>query len=192
MLTECRVIYCYLLTIFIPGLYPLLLGRAFTVSASLLDPPVTLAALLGLVFLVGAAITIARKRPVAAFGILFFFIAIAPESLLMPQYLFFGYRPILPMAGLLLVLADVLMALLLRLREARREALWKNVMVAGCLASVILAWPADVPARHEMDAASSMGGIVRKAACRIKQSRDYALLGHFLGICLGVDQSRRL
>ncbi|MEW6349007.1 MAG: tetratricopeptide repeat protein [Thermodesulfobacteriota bacterium] len=42
-------------------------------------------------------------HPVPAFGILFFFVTLLPESTLIPQYLFFGYRAILPMVGLLLV-----------------------------------------------------------------------------------------
>jgi tetratricopeptide (TPR) repeat protein len=69
---------------------------------------------LGILGLAGAAVGLSKKRPLASLGILFFFVTIAPESLLIPQYLFCGYRAVLPMAGVLMVAADGLAALLTR------------------------------------------------------------------------------
>lgn len=101
LLTECRVLFLYLGTIFAPWAVPPQLLRVMTVSPSLWDSVETTAAFLGVVTLLLAGCALIRRQPLVSFGILFFFLTLAPESTLIPQYLFFGYRPILPMAGLL-------------------------------------------------------------------------------------------
>jgi protein O-mannosyl-transferase len=108
VLTECRVFFSYLRAIVAPFPDGLHLVKAEIISRSLLPPPSTLPAVAGMIGLIGAGIGLCRKKPLASFGILFFVITLAPESLLIPQFLFFGYRPILPMAGFLLVVAQAL------------------------------------------------------------------------------------
>jgi tetratricopeptide (TPR) repeat protein len=99
------------------------------------NPPITWVAVAGLLGLVGTGMGLLRKRPLAAFGILFCVVSLLPESLLIPTYLFFGYRAILPMAGVLLVLADVLFGL----------RAWSGARIsprtAGWIAPAILAIP---------------------------------------------------
>ena len=95
-----------------PFLFPPEFIRAETISTSLLHPPATLAACAGIVALVGISTVWLRKRPLIAFGILFYLIVLIPECLLIPQYLFFGYRAILPMAGLLLIVGAITLPLL--------------------------------------------------------------------------------
>ncbi len=106
MLTECRVFFSYLFTVVAPSPQNLDLLKAQTISKSLIDPPSTLPAVVGVIGLIAVAAWLSRRKPLMAFGILFFIITLSPESFLIPQYLFFGYRPILPMAGLLLVVAQ--------------------------------------------------------------------------------------
>lgn len=114
VLTESRVFFSYLLTILAPFWETPQLVRAEVVSVSLWKPPITAAACAGVIILVYLAIKYRRERPVEAFGTIFYFVALLPESLLIPQFLFFGYRPILSMAGVLMILGRVVLSLLER------------------------------------------------------------------------------
>lgn len=111
-LTESRILFSYLFMILAPFYFTPEFMRAETVSASLFNPPVTLAACAGVFALIGIGLGLLRKMPLIAFGILFYIVVLIPESLLIPQYLFFGYRAILPMAGVLLVIGAGTLALL--------------------------------------------------------------------------------
>ena len=104
VLTECRVFFSYAGMMLFPFFRHVEFMRAETLSKSLLDPTSTLPAVAGLLGLVILAIALMRKRPVISFGILFAVVSLMPESLMIPQYLFFGYRAILPMVGIMLVL----------------------------------------------------------------------------------------
>lgn len=106
--TQCRVLWSYFRMIVAPfaGAFPLV--EAEIVSRSLVKPPVTLAAVAGTTALIGVGIGLARKKPLIAFGIFFFVITAIPEGVLTPQYMFFGYRPVLFMIGLLVVLGELL------------------------------------------------------------------------------------
>ena len=108
-LTESRTLFSYLWMILVP--YDVEFIRPEIVSKSLVNPPGTLAACVGWAGLLGISIALARKKPLLAFGILFYIVALLPESLLIPQYLFFGYRAILPMLGVLLILGEAMLAL---------------------------------------------------------------------------------
>jgi protein O-mannosyl-transferase len=111
VLTECRVWFSYLAMIGAPFVSEVQLFRPENVSVSLWEPPVTFVAVAGVIGLIGIGLGLVRTKPVVAFGILFFVITLLPESLLIPTYLFFGYRAILPMAGILLALAVGLLSL---------------------------------------------------------------------------------
>jgi len=111
-MTECRVLFRYLAMVAAPFVHGIQFIRAETISTSLWRPPVTLAACVGIIGLVGLGLAFVRRKPLCVFGVFFFFIAVAPESTLVPHYLFFGYRPILPMAGLLLILGAVILRLM--------------------------------------------------------------------------------
>jgi len=58
------------------------------------------------------SLALLRRRPLTAFGVLFFLINISPEPLLEPQFLFMGHRAHLAMVGLCLAAADGLLALI--------------------------------------------------------------------------------
>jgi protein O-mannosyl-transferase len=105
--TQCRVLCTYLRMIVAPSFGHLPLVKAEIISRSLWDPPDTAAAVAAVIALLSLGIGLARVRPLAAFGFLFFVITAIPEAMLSPQYLFFGYRPVLFMVGLLLALGDV-------------------------------------------------------------------------------------
>ena len=111
VLTETRVVFSYLLTIVAPFWDNPQFMKAEIVSTSLWNPPITMAAFAGIIVMIYLAIRYREERPVEAFGIIFYLVALAPESLLIPHYLFFGYRPILSMAGILLILGRVIVPL---------------------------------------------------------------------------------
>jgi tetratricopeptide (TPR) repeat protein len=117
ILTECRVLFQYLTTIAAPGIVGTPLIKVQTISISLWDPPMTILALAGAAAILSVGIGLVRKSPIVSFGILFFLGTLVPESTLIPQYLYFGYRPILPMAGLLLILGLAALRLLHQTRS---------------------------------------------------------------------------
>lgn len=110
VLTQTRILFSYLGMIVVP--YDLEFMRPEILSKSLLNPPSTLPACLGWVGLLGTSFWMVRKKPLISFGILFYIVSLLPESLLIPQYLFYGYRAILPMLGVLLILGEAMLTLL--------------------------------------------------------------------------------
>lgn len=127
--TECRVLFSYLSMILVPFARPLLLIEVQTVSSSLWNPPTTLPAVIGVLTLLTAVPLLAKIRPLAAFGIAFFLVGNAPEGLLVPQYLYFGYRAILPMAGVMIVLADGVAFLLESCRPMPRFGILRPALI---------------------------------------------------------------
>lgn len=107
LLTQSRVIFHYVAAILFPTPATVQLVAPQMMSRSLLVPPATIAAVGGAIGLAATSIWLLKKRPLAAFGVLFFIINLLPESVLVPQYQFFGYRAVLPMLGIILVAADL-------------------------------------------------------------------------------------
>jgi tetratricopeptide (TPR) repeat protein len=108
LMTQSRIFWSYIGMMLFPSTSTVEFMRAEIISATLLDPPQTLAAVIGILAIVVAAIGLARRNPMVSFGIAFMLVSLAPESLLIPQYLHFGYRAVLPMGGLLIILASVI------------------------------------------------------------------------------------
>jgi len=135
-LTEGRVVFSYLFSVLAPFWTRPQLIEAQIVSTSLWNPPTTIAACAGLTVLIGLAVRYRKERPVEAFGTFFYFLALVPESLLIPQFLFFGYRPILAMSGVLMILGQALLSLL-KACEAKQQA-YRFSIVAGCLLLAVL------------------------------------------------------
>ena len=133
VLTACRMLFWYLFTVVAPFLSGVELVAPCVVSRSLWSPPSTVAAVAGVATLVAVAFAFRRRHPVPSFGIWFFLITLAPESLLIPQYLFCGYRAILPMAGVLLVLAAVVLGLI-----SGSSRSMSRIAIASMLAAAIL------------------------------------------------------
>jgi len=136
-LSQCRVMFSYLEMIALPLPGNVRLCDARTISRSIIQPPETSAAVLGVVAYLAAAFYLLRKRPVTGFGLLFFIVNLLPEAFLVPQYLSFGYRPALSMFGLLLVGADLLLLLSEKARDLRRfRWLPTGIVVSLCVGIV--------------------------------------------------------
>jgi len=137
ILTQSRVLFRYVALILIPLPSSLLLTSPQVVSRSLLDPAETLPAFIGSVALILLSILIIRKRPVAGFGMLFFLVNLLPEALFVPQYSFFAYRAVLPMLGILLVIADIASVAAEKLVGRHDLRLVRAVLVGLAAASVL-------------------------------------------------------
>ena len=135
VLTQCRIFFSYVFMMLFPFVRDVEFMRAETISRSLLNPPATLAAVGGVIALMGTGLLLIRRSPLISFGMLFMIVVLLPESLLIPQYLFFGYRAILPMAGLLLIVGTGVLYLGDRVHF---RSLSRTVRVATALGMVVL------------------------------------------------------
>lgn len=109
LLTESRVLVMYLGQLLLP--LPGLTGfyhDDITVSRGLLEPPGTLGALLLLAGLLALAWRMRARQPLVTLGILFFFVAHALESTILPLELMFEHRNYLAAFGVLLVVVVAL------------------------------------------------------------------------------------
>lgn len=109
VLTQPRVLLFYLSLLFYPIPQRLSLEHDFTVSTSLWHPWSTFPAILGVGLLIALGVYLARKRPLLAFAILFFFLSHAVESSFLPLEMVFEHRNYLPSVFLFLPIAAVWM-----------------------------------------------------------------------------------
>jgi tetratricopeptide (TPR) repeat protein len=134
LMTECRVFFSYLFMMLVPFHDNVQLIRVETVSKTLWNPPSTLVACTGLIGLMAFGVAMVRKAPALAFGILFTTVVMTPELILSPQYLFFGHRAIMPMAGVLMLLGQVILHPISwsrhRMPERAVAGLWATIAVA--------------------------------------------------------------
>jgi Flp pilus assembly protein TadD len=138
VISQCRVLFTYLALIVAPVPSNVQFSTAHVIFSSPLESSAIAASVFGAIAILAAGIVMIRKRPLTGFGLLFFLVNLAPESFLVPKYLFFAYRANLPMFGLLLILGDVLLALwaraeLLNLRKSHLAT------VAGLAAVIVIA-----------------------------------------------------
>jgi protein O-mannosyl-transferase len=109
LLTQTRVVTGYVGQILLPRLGDLrFYYDGLSPSTGWLSPPTTLASAAFLSALLGLGLGLIRRRPLASFGILFFFAGHLLESTLWPLELAFEHRNYLPSLGLILAAADLL------------------------------------------------------------------------------------
>jgi len=138
VLTQCRVLFSYLSLILAPLPWRVQLVSLQGISHSLFSPPATFAAVIGATVLLSAGFFLLKRRPVSGFGILFYIVNLIPEALLVPQYAFFGYRAVLPMLGVYLVVMDGVTVILSMVREPKRRPLLLAAILGFCLCAIIL------------------------------------------------------
>jgi hypothetical protein len=117
LLTQCRVTFYYISVLLFPSAGRAALVSPFVISRSITSPWTTAAAVAGMAGLIAATVYLIRKRPLSGFGLAFFLIGLAPEAVFVPQFAYFGYRAVLPMLGVLIVVADTASAALISLRS---------------------------------------------------------------------------
>lgn len=139
VLTQCRVILKYLAIIAIPTRSEAQLAAPQIVSSSLLNPPTTLAAAATLAGVALLGIRLLFTRPLSGIGILFFLINVLPDCLLVPQFAFFGYRPVLGIVGMGFVISDCIVWVLSRVNDPMRRRYVKlGLTVLGAAYCVFL------------------------------------------------------
>jgi len=105
LLTEPRVLWLYIQMILLPA--PSLFGLFqddIAVSTSFTEPITTIFAITGLAGLLVIALTVIKRAPILAFGLLFFLAGHLMESTFIPLELAYEHRNYLPSIGLLLLL----------------------------------------------------------------------------------------
>jgi hypothetical protein len=112
LLTEPRVVLDYLHWTVLPSLSTLSLYHDdYTVSRSLIDPPATALAIVGVAALAAAAVALRRRRPLLALGIAWFLAAQVLTAAWIPLELVYEHRNYFASFGVCLALADVLLRL---------------------------------------------------------------------------------
>jgi uncharacterized membrane protein (GlpM family) len=108
MLSESRVLVDYIGWSLAPSLDALTLYHDdIPLSRGLIDPPTTLASILFLLALLGAALWQRRRRPLFALGVLWFFAGHLLTGTFIPLILAFEHRNYFSSAGLLLAAASL-------------------------------------------------------------------------------------
>lgn len=138
IVTQCSVLYSYIALIVAPIPSNVRFMAEHVIFRSPLVSFTIMSSVVGALILFGTGICLIRKRPLTGFGLLFFLVNLAPESLLVPQYLYFAYRASLPMFGLLLVLADGLQAIPAITGSVSGQKSHLVPVVAGITAVVVL------------------------------------------------------
>jgi len=106
LLTQPRVLWLYLQWLFVPDISQFgLFHDDVTVSTGLLNPPTTIAAIIGLLVLLAVAIFSANRAPISAFAVLLFLASHALESTVLPLEMVFEHRNYLASVGPLILLA---------------------------------------------------------------------------------------
>jgi len=154
LLTETRMVTMYVGQILLPRLSEMpFYYDGVTPSAGWLKPPQTLAAAVLLAALLGLGLALIRRRPIGAFGILFFFAGHLIESTILPLELAFEHRNYLPSVGLILATVDLVLAA--RGALARFRPVLAGIGVVGILLLCMLrasAWSSaqqiDLTALH--------------------------------------------
>jgi tetratricopeptide (TPR) repeat protein len=96
LLTQLRVVCVYISLLIWPHPSRLNLDYDFPASASLLEPPTTLAGFLIIAGLLCLAVRLAKREPLVSFSILWFFGNLAIESSVIPLETVFEHRTYLP------------------------------------------------------------------------------------------------
>jgi tetratricopeptide (TPR) repeat protein len=132
LLTETRIIFHYLSLIVLPLPSRLNFDYDYTISSSLLSPPLTLVATLGIACLIGLTIYLFRRHRLLSFGLLWFLANLLIESTIIPLELVFEHRLYLPSS--MLILAVVALSYgLWGMRQQVLPLLWTIVIIVLCL-----------------------------------------------------------
>jgi tetratricopeptide (TPR) repeat protein len=108
LLTEPRVVFFYLSLHFYPIPSRLSLSHDFAVSQSFMEPITTIISILGIIALLAGAAISARRWPLLAFSVIFFFLNHLIESTFLPLELVFEHRNYVPSMLLFLPIAVLL------------------------------------------------------------------------------------
>jgi tetratricopeptide (TPR) repeat protein len=165
LLTEPRVILFYLSLLFYPTPSRLSLVHDFAVSQSLMEPVTTLISVLVIVALLLGATVYARRWPLVAFCVIFFFLNQVIESTVLPLELVFEHRNYIPSMLLFLPIAIVLVRVASSGPKssfaAPAAATIAAILFGGAYATYARNWVWNTPETLWVDAASKAPGLWR-------------------------------
>jgi Flp pilus assembly protein TadD len=135
ILTEPRVVLHYIELLIFPLPTRLTLLPEFSVSTSLIDPATTLPAMIGVLFIISTALTLAKDMRLISFCILWFMGNLVLESSVIPLEIIFLHRTYLPS-----MMASLLVTYLV-LQHVRSERFAKVILISGLI--VLTFWTYD-------------------------------------------------
>lgn len=120
LLTQARIFFIYLTSIFIPDVTQMGMfrGGQIELSTSLFKPLTTVFSLLGLMTIVFLVAKFKAKRPLFVFGPIFFIAGHLLESSFIPIEMYFEHRNYLPQVGLWISVVGVLASIVNKKRVA--------------------------------------------------------------------------
>jgi tetratricopeptide (TPR) repeat protein len=135
LMTQPGILVFYLSQIFYPLPSRLSIEHDIAVSTSCFSPWTTLPSIIIIVLLIGLGFSLARKKPILSFAILFFFLNHLIESTIFPLELMFEHRNYLPSLYLFFPVAVGIKWLLNQYKEKKRLL---HVMLVSCLTMLIV------------------------------------------------------
>lgn len=132
ILTQPRIVVFYLSQIFYPIADRLSLDHDIVISTGLFSPWTTFAAIGLILSLIGVAVWQAKKFPLVAFAILFFFLNHLVESSVIALELFFEHRNYLPSLFLFLPIAVGIKKGIDHYWEKERSKIMGGVLIFFC------------------------------------------------------------
>ncbi len=181
LLTEPRVILFYLSLLLYPIPSRLSLVHDFAVSQSLMEPVTTLISVLVIVALLLGATVYARRWPLVAFCVMFFFLNHVIESTILPLELVFEHRNYIPSMLLFLPIAIVLVRVASTGPKsslaAPAAAIIAAILFGGAYATYARNWVWNTPETLWVDAVSKAPGLWRpwqNLGLVYAEKKDYA------------------
>ncbi len=123
LLTQARVVVMYLSLLLYPVSQRFSIDHPITISESLLTPPATLICALALLAVLAGAVSMAKRQPLIAFALLFFFLNHLVESTILPLELVFEHRNYVPSMFIFLPIAIILLRSISYFSSKRRTQL---------------------------------------------------------------------
>ncbi|MEZ5461945.1 hypothetical protein [Dokdonella sp.] len=193
LLTEARVLCHYLLWIIVPNPgWMALYHDDIVISTRLLEPAGTLFAILFIAVVIASAWLLRKRYPAYSFAAGWFLVGHAMESSFLPLEIVFEHRNYLPMMGLILGLAALIIPWVrsrLTLRSTMVLGIALTAGLAGLTAVRTLQWSdpltlAIAEARHHPASARSQyeagrAVIIAGAKAGTRESADLAALPYF-------------
>lgn len=132
LLTQTRVLWDYLYLTWLPNIQAMgLYHDGYRISHSLLDPPTTIIASIGHLFLIVLAIAFRKHWPLLLFAVAWFYVGHSAESTVLPLEIKYEHRNYLPMLAMLLLLVHGIYVSIARLKNSR--AIRRFILVALAL-----------------------------------------------------------
>ena len=136
LLTEPRVIFFYISQLLYPAIDRLTLLHDIDISTNLLQPWTTLVAVPSVFGVIALSLCLAKKKPIIAFCILFFFLNHLIEGSIIPLELGFEHRNYLP--SMFFFMPFVMGLLYLFERFSKKPVMRDTILIVSAVALILL------------------------------------------------------